>query len=109
MSAPEPDPLCGLSVIQAHCGRLRKLLATMQGNQDVYIQRALEFEAQVVRRASSHTRVCVRARGSCIMADNRCLHVQSTHLEQARHAETTAESTVRRLEAVRLESTKRGR
>jgi hypothetical protein len=34
---------------KAHNGRLRKLMLQMQSNQELYIQRALEFEAQAVR------------------------------------------------------------
>ena len=34
---------------KAHNGRLRKLMLQMQSNQELYIQRALAFEAQAVR------------------------------------------------------------
>ena len=35
--------------VQGHNARLRKLVNQMQTNQDVYVARALEYEAHVVR------------------------------------------------------------
>jgi hypothetical protein len=35
---------------------MRKLMHQMQANQDLYVQRALEFEAQVVRKQRSRRR-----------------------------------------------------
>ena len=73
----------------------------MQGNQEVYIQRVLEFEAHVVRGAQSFELVSGLHHQAETLT-SRHVRFQSTHLEQARGAEQTAETTIRRLEAVRV-------